>query len=64
LKHSALDRSRCALIQWDQQGYPGSTVAEALGVSSAAMKSQLHRARATVQLSLRDGFDAAAGNMR
>lgn len=36
----------------DVQGLPGRTVAHALGLSSAAMKSRLHRARATLRHAL------------
>jgi RNA polymerase sigma factor (sigma-70 family) len=45
---------RSVLIMRDVQGYPGKMVADALGLSSEAMKSRLHRARATVRESLRD----------
>ncbi|MBN6039378.1 RNA polymerase sigma factor [Amycolatopsis sp. 195334CR] len=40
---------RRVLIMRDIQGYPGRAVADALGLSTAAMKSRLHRARATVR---------------
>ena len=46
------DLQRRVLIMRDVQGHPGSVVAAALGLSTAAMKSQLHRARAAVQHSL------------
>ncbi|WP_271219131.1 RNA polymerase sigma factor [Streptosporangium carneum] len=46
------DVQRRVLIMRDVLGYPGRTVAERLGLSNAAMKSQLHRARNTVRLSL------------
>jgi RNA polymerase sigma factor (sigma-70 family) len=48
---------RRVLIMRDIQGLPGGTVAAALGLSTAAMKSRLHRARATVraQLHIADG---------
>lgn len=36
----------------DVQGLPGKTVARSLGVSDAAMKSRLHRARAALRHSL------------
>ncbi|CAM5264894.1 RNA polymerase sigma factor [Streptomyces tanashiensis] len=36
----------------DVQGLPGKTVAHALGLSSAAMKSRLHRARAALRQAL------------
>ncbi|MFD0149685.1 RNA polymerase sigma factor [Streptomyces sp. NPDC055721] len=52
---SALPRDqRQVLIMRDVQGLPGRTVANALGLSSAAMKSRLHRARG----SLRDALAA------
>lgn len=44
---------RRVLIMRDIQGHSGRTVAEALGLSTAAMKSRLHRARTAVQQSLR-----------
>ncbi|PZT71935.1 MULTISPECIES: RNA polymerase sigma factor [unclassified Streptomyces] len=44
---------RRVLIMRDVQGYSGRMAAEALGLSTAAMKSRLHRARAAVQRSLR-----------
>jgi RNA polymerase sigma-70 factor (ECF subfamily) len=43
---------RQILIMRDIQGLPGTTVAHALGLSNAAMKSRLHRARAALRLSL------------
>ncbi|WP_214324348.1 RNA polymerase sigma factor [Nonomuraea sediminis] len=43
---------RRVLILRDILGYPGRRVAEMLGLSTAAMKSQLHRARSAVRLSL------------
>ncbi|OEJ35432.1 RNA polymerase subunit sigma-24 [Streptomyces subrutilus] len=50
---SALPRDlRQVLIMRDVQGLPGRTVAHALGLSGAAMKSRLHRARAALRLSL------------
>ena len=36
----------------DVQGLPGRTVARTLGLSDAAMKSRLHRARAALRRSL------------
>ncbi|MEV8624471.1 RNA polymerase sigma factor [Streptomyces sp. NPDC051079] len=52
---SALPRDqRQVLIMRDVQGLPGRTVADALGLSTAAMKSRLHRARAA----LRDALEA------
>ncbi|WP_328924437.1 RNA polymerase sigma factor [Streptomyces sp. NBC_00190] len=50
---SALPRDqRQVLIMRDMQGLPGKTVAHSLGLSSAAMKSRLHRARAALRHSL------------
>jgi RNA polymerase sigma factor (sigma-70 family) len=46
------DVQRRVLIMRDVLGYPGRSVAEALGLSNAAMKSQLHRARTRLRLSL------------
>ncbi|WP_040807680.1 RNA polymerase sigma factor [Nocardia concava] len=43
---------RRVLIMRDVLGYPGRATADALGLSTAAMKSQLHRARAAVRQSL------------
>ncbi|MFC9258739.1 RNA polymerase sigma factor, partial [Streptomyces hydrogenans] len=43
---------RQVLIMRDVQGLPGRTVAHALGLSNAAMKSRLHRARAALRHSL------------
>ncbi|WP_414939159.1 RNA polymerase sigma factor [Amycolatopsis sp. cmx-11-51] len=40
---------RRVLIMRDIQGYSGRAVADALGLSTAAMKSRLHRARAAVR---------------
>ncbi|WP_433237765.1 RNA polymerase sigma factor [Streptosporangium sp. CA-135522] len=54
------DVQRRVLIMRDVLGYPGRVVAERLGLSNAAMKSQLHRARSTVRLSL-DGRTEATG---
>lgn len=48
---------RQVLIMRDLQGYSGPMVADALGLSTAAMKSRLHRARAAVQQSLRKEHD-------
>ncbi|MFE1443569.1 RNA polymerase sigma factor [Streptomyces sp. NPDC058739] len=45
---------RRVLVMRDIQGLPGRTVADRLGLSTAAMKSRLHRARSTVRESLRD----------
>ncbi|MFE5485778.1 RNA polymerase sigma factor [Streptomyces sp. NPDC056527] len=43
---------RQVLIMRDIQGLPGGTVAHSLGLSNAAMKSRLHRARAALRDSL------------
>lgn len=43
---------RRVLIMRDVQGLPGSTVAKSLGLSTAAMKSHLHRARAALRTDL------------
>ncbi|MFE6864716.1 RNA polymerase sigma factor [Nocardia sp. NPDC057668] len=43
---------RRVLIMRDVQGLPGSFVARATGLSTAAMKSRLHRARAAVRAEL------------
>ncbi|MEV5516112.1 RNA polymerase sigma factor [Streptomyces flaveolus] len=43
---------RQVLIMRDVQGLPGRAVAHALGLSNAAMKSRLHRARAALRHSL------------
>ncbi|WP_245672500.1 RNA polymerase sigma factor [Nocardia anaemiae] len=46
---------RRVLIMRDVQGYSGPMVADLLGLSTAAMKSRLHRARSAVQQSLEVG---------
>lgn len=43
---------RRVLIMRDIQGYSGRMVADTLGLSTAAMKSRLHRARTTVRQAL------------
>lgn len=43
------DDQRRVLILRDVQGYSGPAVAAALGLSTAAMKSRLHRARSSVR---------------
>ncbi|MFE0424819.1 RNA polymerase sigma factor [Streptomyces sp. NPDC058953] len=43
---------RRVLIMRDVQGYSGRMTADALGLSTAAMKSRLHRARAAVRQEL------------
>ncbi|MET8361923.1 RNA polymerase sigma factor [Micromonospora sp. NPDC005171] len=40
---------RCVLVMRDVQGMPGGVVAKRMGLSTAAMKSRLHRARAAVR---------------
>lgn len=50
---SALPRDqRQVLILRDVQGLPGKAVADALGLSTAAMKSRLHRGRAALRHAL------------
>ncbi|QNS08387.1 RNA polymerase sigma factor [Streptomyces xanthii] len=50
---SALPRDqRQVLIMRDLQGLPGNAVARSLGLSNAAMKSRLHRARAALRHAL------------
>lgn len=51
---------RRVLIMRDVQGLPGRTVAHALGLSDAAMKSRLHRARATLRHALAATTDRTA----
>jgi RNA polymerase sigma factor (sigma-70 family) len=48
------DVQRRVLVMRDVLGQPGRAVAESLGLSTPAMKSRLHRARAALRLSLRD----------
>ncbi|MFF2554076.1 RNA polymerase sigma factor [Nocardia sp. NPDC058058] len=43
---------RRVLIMRDVQGLPGGMVADAVGLSTAAMKSRLHRARAALRSAL------------
>ncbi|MEV7280012.1 RNA polymerase sigma factor [Streptomyces sp. NPDC093111] len=58
---SALPRDqRQVLVMRDVQGLPGRTVADALGLSTAAMKSRLHRARTA----LRDALETPGGDAR
>ncbi|MFI8825178.1 RNA polymerase sigma factor [Streptomyces sp. NPDC053431] len=45
---------RQVLVMRDIQGLPGRTVAERLGLSTAAMKSRLHRARSAVREALHE----------
>ncbi|GAA2095736.1 sigma-70 family RNA polymerase sigma factor [Streptomyces albiaxialis] len=55
---------RQVLIMRDVQGLSGRMVADALGLSTAAMKSRLHRARRTVQQALRPAPDSPTGGNR
>ncbi|MFJ5552126.1 RNA polymerase sigma factor [Streptomyces sp. NPDC093225] len=48
------DDQRQVLVMRDVQGLPGRTVADRLGLTTAAMKSRLHRARSAVREALRD----------
>ncbi|MFG3227715.1 RNA polymerase sigma factor [Kitasatospora sp. NPDC048194] len=52
---------RRVLIMRDIQGLSGRMVADALGLTTAAMKSRLHRARRTVQLALLTGPEPTPG---
>ncbi|MGV9313760.1 RNA polymerase sigma factor [Streptomyces sp. NPDC003691] len=52
---------RQVLIMRDVQGYSGRATAAALGLSSAAMKSRLHRARAAVRRALPSEDEALRG---
>ncbi|WP_278262669.1 RNA polymerase sigma factor [Nocardia sp. AG03] len=52
---------RHVLVMRDIQGYSGRIVADALGLSTSAMKSRLHRARATVRETLRPTADLVPG---
>ncbi|NUS72823.1 MAG: sigma-70 family RNA polymerase sigma factor [Corynebacteriales bacterium] len=52
---------RQVMVMRDVQGLSGRTVADALGLSAAAMKSRLHRARAEVQHTLRAATDETLG---
>ncbi|GAB2673635.1 RNA polymerase sigma factor [Nocardia goodfellowii] len=47
---------RQVLMMRDIQGYSGRMVAELLGLSAAAMKSRLHRARTALHHSLHDSY--------
>lgn len=55
------DIQRRVLIMRDVLGHPGRTVAEALGLSTSAMKSHLHRARTALRLSLGGGVGDVQG---
>ncbi|MEV6281106.1 sigma-70 family RNA polymerase sigma factor [Kribbella sp. NPDC051770] len=48
------DDQRQVLVLRDLLGWPGRTVADSLGLSTAAMKSRLHRARSALVEELRD----------
>ncbi|MFI7005447.1 RNA polymerase sigma factor [Streptomyces sp. NPDC050145] len=62
---SALPRDqRQVLIMRDIQGLPGNTVARSLGLSNAAMKSRLHRARTALRHSLTPTNQPASGEAR
>jgi RNA polymerase sigma-70 factor (ECF subfamily) len=62
---SSLPRDqRQVLIMRDLQGYPGRLVARSLGLSDAAMKSRLHRARAALRQALAPTDDATEGEAR
>ncbi|MEV7542746.1 RNA polymerase sigma factor [Streptomyces sp. NPDC089915] len=52
---------RRVLIMRDVQGHSGRMVADALGLSQAAMKSRLHRARAAVRATLLTPPEPAPG---
>ncbi|MFI8929463.1 RNA polymerase sigma factor [Streptomyces sp. NPDC053474] len=52
---------RRVLILRDIQGYSGRVVADALGLSTAAMKSRLHRARSAVRQALQETPDPLPG---
>ncbi|MFF2087377.1 RNA polymerase sigma factor [Nocardia sp. NPDC058176] len=52
---------RGVLVLRDIQGYSGRMAADALGLSTAAMKSRLHRARATVRQALQATPDPTPG---
>jgi RNA polymerase sigma factor (sigma-70 family) len=53
------ETQRRVLILRDVLGHPGGAVAESLGLSTAAMKSQLHRARTALRRNLRDSGTGA-----
>jgi RNA polymerase sigma factor (sigma-70 family) len=53
------DLQRRVLIMRDVLGHRGRTVAEALDLSTPAMKSLLHRARTSLRLSLRGAADGS-----
>ncbi|MEU3461883.1 RNA polymerase sigma factor [Streptomyces sp. NPDC006733] len=53
---------RRVLVMRDVQGLPGRLVARSLGLSDAAMKSRLHRARAALRDALRPVDGAPTGD--
>jgi RNA polymerase sigma factor (sigma-70 family) len=53
---------RRVLIMRDVQGHSGRMVADALGLSIAAMKSRLHRARGAIHQTLVDRIDSPRGD--
>ncbi|MCT4356452.1 RNA polymerase sigma factor [Streptomyces sp. Je 1-79] len=55
---------RQVLIMRDVQGFPGRHVARSLGLSEAAMKSRLHRARAALRQALAATEEATEGEVR
>ncbi|MFI1100760.1 RNA polymerase sigma factor [Streptomyces melanogenes] len=56
------DDQRQVLVMRDIQGLPGRTVADRLGLSNAAMKSRLHRARSAVREALGGALVRDEGN--
>jgi RNA polymerase sigma factor (sigma-70 family) len=54
---------RSVLVLRDLQGYSGSATAAALGLSRAAMKSRLHRARETLRAQLEEPDGAVVGDV-
>ncbi|MEU5811682.1 sigma-70 family RNA polymerase sigma factor [Streptomyces sp. NPDC047718] len=58
------DDQRQVLVMRDIQGLPGRTVADRLGLSTAAMKSRLHRARSAVREALGDEAAGTRGARR
>ncbi|MEU0941130.1 MULTISPECIES: sigma-70 family RNA polymerase sigma factor [unclassified Embleya] len=55
------DDQRQVLVMRDIQGLPGRTVADRLGLGTAAMKSRLHRARSAVREALHDDPTGSKG---
>ncbi|MER5864246.1 RNA polymerase sigma factor [Kitasatospora sp. NPDC002040] len=55
---------RQVLVLRDLQGLPGHHVARSLGLSNAAMKSRLHRARAALRQALAPTGDTVEGQER